>query len=111
MNTTQTNQLGQRPMKHTSGPWHVKHDWGTSVCNSVGQCVADTDANVHIDDQTKAANAELIALAPTLLAQRDALLAALQHCIAYLERDADDDQERKDHAEARAAIALAGGGL
>ncbi len=44
-------------------------------------------------------------------AQRDALLAALQHCLAYLESNADDDQERADYEQARAAISLAGGGL
>ncbi len=107
--------------KHTKGPW--------SVDNGTGQILGPRDGCSHVivarmpvwfsgkltgshatQDQ-QAVNAALIAQAPTLLAQRDALLAALQHCLAYLESNADDDQERADYEQARAAIALAGGGL
>ncbi len=59
-------------------------------------------------------DAELIALAPTLLAQRDALLAALQVMVDHAcERYPHFESERgqRDIEQARAAIALAGGSL
>ncbi len=42
-----------------------------------------------------------------LLAQRNALLKALQNTLAYMESDSDDEQERKDYEQARNAIAIA----
>lgn len=64
---------------HTRGPWRVveRPEQGTAngrriVVQSPGSIIADCDWN---SPATNRANAELIASAPTLLAERDALRA------------------------------------
>lgn len=65
---------------HTPGPWNADynapgHGWGKLIQGANGAAVA---AAVELADGSGPANARLIADAPTLLAQRDALVAALE---------------------------------
>lgn len=102
--------------KHTPGEWHTGTDedaaaWGPMVyaggedeiivadCQPVGFDIAD--------DDEAAANAALIAQAPTLLAQRDALAEALAE---YVAAGLDFGKIRRAEDRARAALAAVGRG-
>ena len=68
---------------HTPGPWfvisgHILAGSENQLDDGEALAIADIDMDMRIDfDTTGAANARLIAAAPTLLAQRDALVEAL----------------------------------
>ena len=69
---------------HTPGPWfilsgHILAGSDNPMDDGDALAIADIDMDMRIDfDTTGAANAALIAAAPTLLAQRDALADALR---------------------------------
>lgn len=109
----------------TPGPWHVEHyDWNLVV---VHEDVNDPRLRTAVCDlrpsSEQHSNAELIALAPSLLAQRDALLAACKLMLPLFEDYVVDHEspsfkgsrnfvaeQRAALTQIRAAIALAGGG-
>lgn len=77
---------------HTPGPW-VTYDDHDSIHRYEILAIGKTIARIYCergDEATDAANAALIAAAPTLLDQRDALVAALRK-IASCENRADGD--------------------
>lgn len=100
--------------KHTKGPWKAVTVAGYAVAIAIptgGEIayVPTTTPDGPTDEDI--ANAELIARAPDLLAQRDALLAFAQ----VVARSACLQQRNGERCicfacEARAAISLAGGG-
>ena len=79
---TNENKAGAAPARagsgHTPGPWSVTHQTATDnswdVVSQTGQCVATCGCSID-EHSHVAANARLIACAPALLAQRDAMLS------------------------------------
>ena len=65
-------------MAHTKGPWHaVTRGTDGRIIGPDGEFVADTDSRGKRPHLEEEANALLIASAPSLLAERDRLRAAL----------------------------------
>ncbi len=112
----------------TPGPWTLQAlPAKPGYPNWIPHCIRSGPSNVHIatvgnvdryyEGDAQTANAELIALAPSLLAQRDALLAALQGALNQLDSleagaaGLPAPSSTLAYKQARAAIALAGGGL
>ena len=95
---------------HTPGPWRVGDAGATVFGPPNGKPSPTIIASVSRSMATKRkhADARLIADAPMLLAQRDALAAALDECLPIVETEAEtrDDWGRKH--EDREAIEEAG---
>ena len=84
---------------HTPGPWEVytsgivrtvpaklgRNRIGPSAHVAEAKLALSKDSNPQIDIATRDANAALIASAPTLLAQRDALLLAAEAVLPLLD--------------------------
>jgi hypothetical protein len=73
---------------HTPGTWSVTHQTETDnswdVVSQTGHCVIATCGCCADEHSRVAANAQLIASAPALLAERDRLRAALKLCAREL---------------------------
>jgi hypothetical protein len=93
--------------KWTAGPWQVVWPLGNLEVTEV-RTVEDEQTGhvatlgVSFDKGTTQANARLLAAGPCLL-------AACEIALAYMEENADDDQEREDYTTIKAAIAKARG--
>lgn len=110
--------------QHTPGPWTIgptssfasgnwrivtTHDGTTNICACHGTII--TDAEMHPMNQTRDANARLIAAAPDLLAALQAAVAQLDRFAGALATDQiqqhwDDDADQAQQ-QARAALARA----
>lgn len=96
--------------KHTPGPWFVERveDGKGFVGSNEGGVGSKNDGIyiAHTLGPDRAANAELIAQAPTLKAQRDELLAALKAILGELsEAYSGLDTLPDDHPAKRTAMA------
>lgn len=95
---------------HTPGPWKVWENpiaWNPAILDSAGNTIATASAPSH---ERAVANARLIASAPDLLAERDALRAQNATLRAALEGLLALNQPEYEANIARAAIAKATGG-
>lgn len=91
--------------KHTPGPWTVSTAPGTvDVRSPDGGFIASVDIDKRMALAEIDANARLLAAAPDLLIERDALRAALRAVVADLEREL-PQTEFLSVAHARAVIA------